>query len=157
MKKEITFVICVCLFFLAYILDYFAGAIRLNILSPLAFLKNNYFLTFPMTSIAITFRSLAIMSSVALILSIIEKKYFLKLGISTFLLVIAEAYAFQQLATGAKITPITWTLSISYGGVLLLIPMIFYLIAAIANFLIPQSRNSPSEKNEPSILNPSTK
>src|SRR3989344_5822360 len=141
MKKEVTLVITVCLFLLAYVLDYFAGALKLQITNPLMFLNESFFKLYPMTYVAVIVRSVAIMLSVTLILSLMERQFFVKLGISAFLAFIAEIYAFQQLATGAKITPLLWTLAISYGGALLLIPIIFYIFAGIADFLIPQRKN----------------
>jgi hypothetical protein len=137
MKKEIVFVITALLFLLAYTLDYFAGPITLNIFTPIAFIKENFFAVYPMTYVAVIVRSIAIMLSVTLLLSVMERQYFVKLGISAFLAFIAEIYAFQQLATGATITPLLWTLAISYGGVMLVIPMVFYIFAGIANFLVP--------------------
>ena len=141
MRKEIVFVITAGLFILAYILDYFAGALSLNIVSPIAFLNQGYFTLYPMTFVAVFVRSTALMLSVTLILSVMERQYFTKLGISFFLTFIAEIYAFQQLATGATITPLLWTLAISYGGAMLVIPMFFYIFAGIANFLIPHNTN----------------
>ena len=105
-------------------------------------------------------RSIALVLSVTLVLSVMERQYFVKLGIAAFLTFIAEIYAFQQLATKATITPLLWTLAISYGGALLLIPMIFYIFAGISNILIPPSKNTTVlPKNEPdssssSVLNP---
>lgn len=160
MKKEITFVITALLFLLAYILDYFAGKLSLHIVSPLVFLNQSYFALYPMTFVAVIVRSIAIMLSVTLILSVIERQYFVKLGITAFLAFIAEIYAFQQLATGATITPLLWTLSISYGGALLIIPMVYYIFAGIADFLIPHKNtvklpvSEPTSSTESSVLNP---
>ena len=159
MKKEITIVVTACLFLLAYILDYFAGTLKLQIASPLVFLTKHYFNLYPMTFVAVVVRSLALVLSVILVLSVMERQYFKKLIIAAFLTFLAEIYAFQQLATGAKITPLLWTLSISYAGAGLLIPMIFYIFAGIANFLIPSKKGVNLEETEPdspksSILNP---
>lgn len=161
MKKEITFVIAALLFLLAYVLDYFAGKLSLTgIFSPLTFLSQSYFTLYPMTFVAVIIRSIAIMLSVTLILSVMERQYFVKLGIVAFLAFIAEIYAFQQLATGATITPLLWTLAISYGGAMLVIPIVFYVFAGIANFLIPHNKNEvhlpQSEPNSgsSSVLNP---
>lgn len=160
MRKEIVFVITALLFLLAYVLDYFAGKLSLSIISPIAFLNQGYFTLYPMTFVAVMVRSAAIMLSVTLILSMMERQYFIKLGIIAFLAFIAEIYAFQQLATGATITPLLWTLAISYAGVMLIVPMIFYVFAGIANFLIPHSKNEThlpqSEPNSgsSSVLNP---
>jgi hypothetical protein len=159
MRKEIVFVITAGLFILAYVLDYFAGTLSLSIVSPIVFLNQSYFTLYPMTFVAVFVRSIAIMLSVTLILSAMDRQYFTKLGISFFLAFIAEIYAFQQLATGATITPLLWTLAISYGGAMLVIPMVFYIFAGIANFLIPHNKNEvhlpqPESSSNSSVLNP---
>lgn len=155
-KKEIVFVITICLFGFSYLLDYFAGALRLNITSPLMFLTQKFLMLYPMTFVALTIRSVALMVSVSLILSLIEGKYSTKIVICLFTGFIAEVYAFQQLATGARFTPVTWTLSIAYGGALLIIPIIFYILAAITNFLIPQRKSEethlPKKDSSDSLL-----
>lgn len=162
MKKEIVFVIAVALFLFAYILDYFAGPINLVVKSPLVFLDLKFFNLYPMTFVAVAVRTTALIISVSLVLSLIDKQYFQKIIISLFLTFVAEIYAFQQLATGAKITPVLWTLAISYAGAGLIIPIIFYIFASITHLLIPQPKNvthlsepqDNSSKPSSSVLNP---
>ena len=159
MKKEVTLVITVCLFLLAYVLDYFAGSINLGLINPMDFLNQTYFKLYPMTFVAVIIRSVAITLSTTLVLSIMERQFFKKMIISLFLGFVAEIYAFQILATGAKVTPTLWTLAISYGGALLIIPIAFYIFASIADFLIPQRKNvthlPTSQSNDSSsVLNP---
>ena len=74
-KKEVVFIITICLFGFSYLLDYFAGALRLNITSPLMFLTQKFLILYPMTFVSLTIRSIALMISISLILSLIEKKY----------------------------------------------------------------------------------
>ena len=114
-----------------------------------------------MTFVAVAVRTTALVISVSLVLSLIEKQYFQKIIISLFLAFVSEIYAFQQLATGAKITPVLWTLAISYAGAGLIIPIIFYIFARITQFLIPQPKNVvhlPQEEDNSSdsssVLNP---
>lgn len=161
MKKEVTFVITASLFLLAYALDYFAGKINLGVINPLQFLNPNYFKTYPMTFVAVAVRSVAIMLSTTLILSIMERQFFKKVAIALGLAFIAEIYAFQILATGVKVTPTLWTLAISYGGSLLILPIIVYIFLGVADILIPdrkktahlpESESSASESS--SVLTP---
>lgn len=156
MKKEIVFVITVGLFLFAYILDYFAGPINLMVKSPLIFLDLKFFNLYPMTFVAVAVRTTALIISVALILSTIEKHYSTKIIISLFLTFVAEIYAFQQLATGAKITPVLWTLAISYAGAGLIIPVTFYIFASITQFLIPQSKNTVHLTESETVTSPSS-
>ncbi|WKZ25580.1 MAG: hypothetical protein QY322_04345 [bacterium] len=157
MKKEVVFVITLGLFIVAYALDYFAGSLNLVVTSPLFFLRESYFKLYPMTFVAVVIRSVAIMLSVTLILSIMERQYLKKALISLVLGFVAEIYAFQILATSSTVTPVLWTLAISYAGVLLLIPIIVYILLAIYNFLIPQTGTElkvETDSPKSSVLNP---
>lgn len=161
MKKELVFIITICLFLFSYVLDYFAGALRLNITNPIQFLNQKYLMLYPMTFVSLVSRAIALTASVTLLLSLIDKKYITKIIISLFLGFIAEVYAFQQLATGVRFTSVIWTLSISYAGILLLIPIVVYAILGITNFLIPSQKanlhlkkDTNNENCEPSTLNP---
>jgi len=158
MKKEIVFVIAAILFLFAYILDYFAGPLNLNITSPLVFLDLKYFNLYPMTFVAVSIRTTALIISTALLLSAIEKKYGTKILVCFFLAFVAEIYAFQQLATGMKFTPVLWTLAISFAGAGLIIPIIFYIFAGITNFLIPPQKSQIDKEkindSSSSVLNP---
>lgn len=159
MKKEITFVVTLGLFILAYALDYFAGNLNIVVASPIYFLSENYFKLYPMTFVAVIVRSVAIMLSVTLLLSVMDRQYFKKMAIALFLAFVAEIYSFQILATNSNITPLLWTLAISYGGVLLIIPTIMYIILGIADFLIPHKNTVPLPKietatSDSSVLNP---
>ncbi len=160
MRKEIQFVIIICLFSFSYVLDYFAGALRLNITTPFQFLDQKYLSLYPMTFVSLASRAIALAASVSFLLSMIEKRYLTKILISFFITFIAEVYAFQQLATGVRFTSVIWTLSISYGGILLLVLILFYILASISNFLIPNSKNKThmpeklSTEQESSTLNP---
>lgn len=156
MRKEIIFIVTVGLFLLAYALDYFAGSINLHITSPLIFLDQKYLTLYPMTFVAVISRAIALMLSVFLVLSLMDKKYFTKIIVAVFLAFVAEIYVFQSMATGARFSTTSWLLSFAFGGALIIVPIIIYFIAAIANFLIPQDKkvvNGP-EQNNTSVLNP---
>lgn len=160
MKKEVIFVITVCLFLLSYVLDYFAGPLQFTVKSPIIFLTPKFFNLYPMTFVSVIVRSSALFISTGLILSLMEKQYIKKIIISLFLTFVAEIYAFQQLATGARITPVLWTLAISYSGAALILLIIFYIFAGITNFLIPSHKGEiklekpESQVQDSSILNP---
>lgn len=147
----------------AQALDYFSGFVRLNILNPIQFLNPEILKHYPMTAVSIFSRAFGLMLFVSLILSLISKKYFQKVIISLILSFVAEIYAFQQLATGAKITTTIWTLSISYAGALMILPIIVFLFSAVIAFLIPQSKQTADfpkkeqspEDNNSSVLDPS--
>jgi hypothetical protein len=131
MKKEIALVAAVILFGLAYGLDYIAGPVSIRVKDPVEFFSNPVISKYPLTAVAVSIRSIAILTSLVLILSLIEKKYLLKVFISLFIGGIFELYAIQQIATGGRTTPIQWTLAFSYAGFLLLPAIIFYIIKGI--------------------------
>jgi len=161
MKKEVLLFVVAALFLLAYILDYLSGSVGLSITHPIQLTNYTFFAPYPMTNFAILVRSIALMLTVVLFLSLMEYQYFKKLGISLFLGFIAFIYGYQQLITGGSITPLLWTIAITYGGVLLSIPAVVYLLLGIANFLVPPQKNTiilpkidPQKPNESSVLNP---
>lgn len=163
MKKEAVFLITLIMLGFSYMLDYFAGSLNLTqIKNPLVFLDLKYFNLYPMTFVSVSIRSIAIAILVVLLLSAIERQYIKKALITLFIIFVAEIYSFQQLATGAKMTPTLWTLAISYAGMWLVLAIVFYIFSAIGNFLIPSQRGSSLSKEESvndtkieeSVLNP---
>lgn len=130
MKKEYTAVIAISLFLLAYVLEALAGQVTFPTLtSPFAFLDAGVLNKYPFTATAVAIRTAAIVISIVLVLSFAEIKKHLKAVIIFVLAVLLELYAIQQLATGMKVTPLEWTLSFAYSGVLFAPMVIFFLIA----------------------------
>jgi len=150
MKKEYFLVTAFAFFVLAYVLDYFAGPVSITLTNPLVFLSKNYLNSYPLTAFAIFIRALGLFISLALLLSTIEKQYFIK-AFSVFVIgVLAELYAVQQIATGMRTTSIQWTLSIAYAGISLLVAIIYYLLAAIITLIKEKlaGANSQDETTE---------
>jgi hypothetical protein len=132
MKKEYQIVGAIGLFALAYALDYFAGPISATIKNP--FVLGNFLDKYPFTAVGIASRSLAIMLTVNLILSLVGSTLAKALS-ALFLGGLFELYAIQQLATSAKMTTLQWTLSLAYGGFLLAFLIIYYLIIGVVKGL----------------------
>lgn len=131
MKKEITFVIALCMFAFAYVLDFIAGGVSIVISDPFMFLTNPVLAKFPLTAAGVFIRTIAIFLTILVAYSIIEKRYFTKAFISLAAAIFAEAYAIQQFTTGTRTTPVQWTLSIAYAGSLMLILFIYYILKGI--------------------------
>lgn len=132
MKKEIAFVVALCLFAIAWGLDFVAGPVSLlKVKDPIEFFSNPVISKYPLTAVAVSLRSLAIFLSLILILSLFEKKQFVKAAVILFIAGVFELYAIQQLATGAKTTPIQWTLSFAYAGIMSPIALIYYILSGI--------------------------
>lgn len=128
MKKEYIAIVATSFFVLAYVLDYFSGSIILSVVNPLSFLTENYLKQFPLTAFAIGIRSIALFTTVLLLISFIEELYFSKALGLLVLGVLTELYAIQQLATGMRFTNVQWTLSIAYAGILLIPPIFLFII-----------------------------
>lgn len=160
MKKEVLLVITAVLFLLAYVLDYLAGNVGLTITHPLQLTNYTFFAPYPMTTFAIAVRSVALMLSVSLLLSIMEYQYFKKLAISLFVGFLATIYGYQQLITMSSFTPLLWTIAITYAGVLMILPSATYLLLGIYYLLIPpvkvheELKKEETSQNSTSVLNP---
>ena len=131
MKKEITFVVALCMFAFAYILDFIAGKITFVVKDPFMFLTNPILSQYPLTAAGVLIRTIAIFLTILVIFSIIKERYFTKALLSLAAAIFAEAYAIQQLTTGVRTTPVQWTLSIAYVGGLMLILVIYYILKGI--------------------------
>lgn len=161
MKKEVLLFVVGLLFLLAYVLDYLAGSVGLSITHPIQLTNYTFFAPYPLTTFAIAVRSVSLMLSVVLFLSLMEYQYFKKLGISLFLGFIAFIYGYQQLITLGNITPLLWTIAITYSGVLLILPSVVYLLLGLYYLLIPPQKvheeiklEENNSNNNSSVLNP---
>ncbi|PJC22674.1 hypothetical protein COV28_02160 [candidate division WWE3 bacterium CG10_big_fil_rev_8_21_14_0_10_48_23] len=148
MEKEYWVVVAISLFVLSSALESFAGPVQLEIANPFAFLSQNYLSVYPLTAAAIGVRALALLVSALLVVSLIEKQYFLKAAILLAVGMVAEAYAVQQLATGMEFTPIQWTLSLAYAGILLLPAILCYFLMGVLGGLSTRLSGEPEEKEE---------
>lgn len=154
MKKEYLLITALLLFLLATILDSFAGPVALaGIRNPLTFLSGKYLTLYPFTATAIAVRTGALLLSTVLLFSTVEKKYGLKALVLTGVAVLAELYAIQQIATGTKITTIQWTLAIAYAGMTAVIPVIYFLVRALIDWMYTlltkeNAEVSPQETSE---------
>jgi len=131
MKKEYFIVAIIGLFLAASALNYFAGPVIISLKNPLQFLTLNYLSKFPFTAVEILLRALAVFLSIVLILSFIEKNYFLKAAIALVVGALGVLYAIQQIATYGRVTPIQWTLSFAYAGIALVPAIGYYLIRGL--------------------------
>jgi hypothetical protein len=131
MKKEITFVIALCMFAFAYVLDFIAGKVNVVVSDPFMFLTNPILTKFPLTAAGVFIRTIAIFLTVLVIYSVINKRYFTKAFVSLAIVIFSEAYAIQQFTTGNRTTPIQWTLSIAYAGGLMILLFVFYILKGI--------------------------
>ena len=150
MKKENTLLITAGFFILAYVLDYFAGPVSITVKNHLAFLAPSVISKYPFTAIAIAIRTLGILLGVLLLVSSIKEKYLAKAAGLFCLGALVELYTIQQLATGSRMTPIQWTLSLGFFGILLIIPIAYYIIRGLF-FTVKKKLNSSESSTTDSI------
>jgi len=146
MEKEYWVLVAVSFFVLSSVLESFAGAVQLEITSPLTFLSSSYLSTYPLTAAAIGVRALALLISALLAVSLIEKQYFAKAVILLAAGVVAELYAVQQLATEAKMIPIQWTLSFAYAGMGAVPLILYFVLRGTLGGLRTQLTGAPEEE-----------
>lgn len=128
MKKEYSLVTAAVFFLISYLIDRLAGAVHFVVKNPLVFITQSVYLDYPFTSFAIALKALGLFITVVLLLSFIEKAYFAKASIVFFLAFFGELYAIQQTATRGITTPIQWTLAFAYAGILLIVPIVYYIL-----------------------------
>jgi hypothetical protein len=159
--KEVWLVVAIVAFLIAYLIDRLAGPVNITVPAPIAFLRSSYMLhTYPFTATAIIIRSFGLFVSTLLIVSsVMDKKYFTKAIILFFVGMLAEFFAIQQLATGFKLTTIQWTLAIAYGSFALILGIVFMILKGIWAMFNKEELVSPTNQGsqeDKSVLEPPT-
>lgn len=142
MKKEYLFIFAISLLILAYVIDSISGPVNIVLKNPYQFLSQTFMARFPLTTVGIIARSLGVFLGILLILSLINKMYWLKAITIFFLAVIFNLFAIQQIATNTRTISIQWILSLAYTGLALLLPALIYLIRG---FIPTSSDKTPYE------------
>jgi len=144
-KKEYIFVFTVSLIVLSYILESITGNVLIKVVgNPYNFLvdQNN-------------------LKRIPLSVFEVGINYIPKFLFILFFAFLSQLYGIQQVMTRSLITPMTWTLAISYSGILSLTLGVYYLLQSLV-YGINDKLISGSEKlvskevstNEESVLNP---
>jgi hypothetical protein len=124
--KEYQLLIIIGLFIFAYVLEALVNPLQVNLSSPYAFLAPAYFLKYPFTSAVILINAIAIFWTPLLLLSFIKKAYAAKASILLVLAALLQLYTLQEIATGAEVMPLEWSLALALGGILLLLPTLIF-------------------------------
>lgn len=146
MKKEYLFIFAVSLLTLSYLIDSISGPVALVLKNPYQFLNQTFMAQFPLTVVGILSRSLGILISIVLILSLINKMFFLKATTAFFLAIIFNLFAIQQIATNTRTVTIQWTLSLAYSGLALLLPVLIYIIKGLIHPMVNQSSSITNDQ-----------
>jgi len=131
LPKEYTMIIIIGLFLLAYLLDILVDPIQLNLISPYHYLAPQHLLRYPFTTASIFIKSLALFLSPLWLLSFIKQNFYPKGGILLVLASLMQLYALQEVATKTQIIPLEWSLSLSLGGAVLLVPSVLFIIRGV--------------------------
>lgn len=128
LAKEYQLLVIGALFIFAYILEALVNPLQISLSSPYAFLAPAYFLKYPFTSAVILIKSVAIFWTPLLLLSFIKKAYAAKASVLLVVAALLQLYTLQEVATGAQVMPLEWSLALALAGILLLLPtFIFFL------------------------------
>lgn len=152
-KKEYVFVTSITLFFISQVMDRINGPLVLKLETPYAFINLKHLSTYPFTAVSILLKVIASWLFFNLVLSLLDKKYTLKIAVILVTAILAQLYAIQQMATGLKVTPAEWTLALAFTGLVLLPTSIFFLLAALTGS-IKQHTKLPTH---PPISQPTVK
>lgn len=121
--------IIIGMFLLSYLLDALVPPLNLKLATPFHYLLNPDILSkYAFTTASISIRALAIFLTPLLVMSFWNNNSTAKGAILLVAVPLMELYALQDIATRAQVVPLEWSLSISLGGLALLLPMVLYFI-----------------------------
>ncbi len=128
LAKEYQLLVIGALFIFAYILEALVNPLQIDLSTPYAFLSPTYFLKYPFTSAVILIKSIAIFWTPLLLLSFIKKAYAGKASVLLVIAALLQLYTLQEVATGAEVMPLEWSLALALAGILLLFPVLIFFL-----------------------------
>ena len=151
MKKEYLFVFIAGLFLLSYVLEAVVNPLTVRLATPYEFLKPNLISRYPFTSTIIAIRALAIFATPIWLFSLLSGNHTAK-GVTLLIVAgLTQLYAIQEVATGAKVIPLEWSLSLSLAGLALLLPtagqLLLGLLLSAQRKLAPKPPEAPPTKD----------
>lgn len=126
--KEYQLLIIGGLFLLAYVLEALVNPLAIKLATPYSFLAPANLLKYPFTTAVIAIKSIALFWTPLLLLSFINGAFAAKGSILLVLAGLLQLYSLQEIATGAQVIPLEWSLSFSVAGLLLLLPTVIYFL-----------------------------
>jgi len=131
MKKEYLIVLVIGFLILSYILDAVVNPLTLDLITPYHFLAVNNFTTYPFTTTSIVLKALAIVLTPMIVLSALGLKKIAH-AITLFVLsALLQLYALQDIASGAYVVPLEWSLGFTLAGLLLFIPVLIFFAGGL--------------------------
>lgn len=132
MKKEYVFIFIAGLFLLAYVLEAVVNPLALSLATPYDYLDPAFLTRYPFTTAVILIRAVAIFLTPLWLFSFLSRNHSLKGVVLLLIAGLAQLYAIQEIATGAQLIPLEWSLSLSLAGVALLLPAVVQLLIGLA-------------------------
>lgn len=148
MKKEYVAVVVLVLFILAYVFDSIAGPVSILLKSPFDYINPDLLSRYPFTTVSIVIRTIALFSTLLLILSFFEKKFLQKGLVIFFIAAMFILYAIQELATDSKLIPIQWTMALTWTGLLLIVPSVIFIFLGFIFMVIDKTIKPTKEEVE---------
>lgn len=133
LAKEYQLLVILGLFIFAYVLEALVNPLQISLTTPYAFLAPIYFLKYPFTSAVILIKAVAIFWTPLLLLSFLRGAYAAKASILLVLAGLLQLYTLQEVATGAQVMPMEWSLALALAGILLLLPMVIFFLKHTAS------------------------
>ena len=146
-------VFIVGLFLLAYVLDAAVDPLDFLLATPYQYISPKIFSQYPFTIASIFIKALALFLTPLWLLSFMEKQYSAKGVILLVLAGLTQLYGLQELATGARLLPIEWTVSLAVAGATMLVPAVLFLtrgtLSSVHEGLAgPSTEENPFEEEE---------
>ena len=146
--KEYQLLIIGGLFLLAYVLEALVNPLAIKLATPYSFLSPSNLLKYPFTTAVIAIKSVALFWTPLLLLSFIQKAYAAKGSILLVLAGLLQLYSLQEIATGAQVIPLEWSLAFSVAGLLLLIPTLIFFLRHGVSGVQNKVHGIPSNPNQ---------
>lgn len=129
MRQEYWLATVVGLFIFAFVLDSIVNPLQTGVLpTPYHFLQPEIFAVFPLTTVSIIIKASVILITPLLLLSFASWNKLIK-GITIFITSgVLQLYALQDVATKSNSIPTEWAVSLTLGGLFLLIPALVYIL-----------------------------
>jgi hypothetical protein len=128
MKKEYVFFGLIGLYLLIYVLDAVVDPFQVQRPTPYHYASLEIIVQYPFTFTSIVLKAILLFLSPLWLFSFFDKNYGAKAVTLLVMSALLQLYAIQQIATAGIILPLEWTIGLAYGGALLLIPSLGYMM-----------------------------
>jgi hypothetical protein len=131
MKREHVLVIIIGLLVLSYVLDAVVNPLAVNLATPYAYFNADTLFEYAFTTTSILMKGIALFAAPILALRSLGVKP-MATGLSLFVLsVLLQLYAVQDIASGAYVVPLEWSIGFTLAGLFLLPAAILFIIAGL--------------------------